>query len=260
MKANKELAELLEEKYRRYNRLDFIASDPISIPHQYTKKQDIEIAGFLAATIAWGQRVTIIQNARKMMAVMGNQPHDYILNFVPGKKTYQVCQKIVHRTFNGDDFYFFLHALHSIYKEYDDLEALFASGLTNKDKDLMPALVKFRERFFALPHLDRSQKHFSNPAENSASKRLNMYLRWMVRKDKSGVDFGIWKSISPALLSCPLDVHSGNVARKLGLLQRKQNDWKATVELTEALKLFDPNDPVRYDFALFGLGVFEGFK
>lgn len=260
MIAANELALLLEKKYKQYNRLDFISTDPISIPHQFTKKQDIEIAGFLAASIAWGQRVTIIQNAKKMLAVMENQPYEYILNFVPGKKSYQACQQIVHRTFNGDDFYFFLHALHSIYNEYTDLESLFVSGLAKDDKNLMPALMQFRKRFFSLPHLERTQKHFSNPAENSASKRLNMYLRWMVRKDKSGVDFGIWESISPALLSCPLDVHSGNVARKLGLLQRHQNDWKATVELTEALKLYDPKDPVKYDFALFGLGVFEGYK
>lgn len=259
MLSRSDLHQFLEEKYKQYNRIDFIESDPISIPHGFSKKEDIEISGFLVATIAWGQRTTIINNGKKMMQLMDNSPHEFILNFSESKKSYSTFKKFVHRTFNGDDMIYFILALQHIYKNHEGLEAAFTKGFHKSEPDLKNAIIHFRNTFFSLPHPSRTQKHVSNPAENSAAKRINMYLRWMVRNDKQGVDFGLWKNIPAAVLSCPLDVHSGNVARKLGILLRKQNDWKATAELTTALKTFDAKDPVKFDFALFGLGVFEGF-
>lgn len=255
-----QLNDLLEEKYTQYNRVDFIPSDPISIPHLFTKKEDIEIAGFLSATIAWGQRVTIINNGKRLMQLMNHAPHDFILNFEENKKSYAQLKSFVHRTFNGEDLLFFILALQQIYRQHNGLEDLFLSGYNKGDEDLKNSIIHFRNTFFETMHPTRCEKHVSNPADNSAAKRINMYLRWMVRKDKQGVDFGIWKKIPSSVLSCPLDVHSGNVARKLGLLQRTQNDWKATAELSQMLKKFDAKDPVKYDFALFGLGVFEGMK
>ncbi len=255
----KQLQELLEEKYRLYNRIDFISSDPISIPHLFSKKADIEIAGFLSATIAWGQRTTIINNGKRLMQLMNHQPHEFVLNFTENKKTYLQLKSFVHRTFNGDDLIYFLLALQNIYRHHKDMESLFLLGYNKNETDLKNAIIKFRDQFFQLPYPTRTLKHFSNPAANSATKRINMFLRWMVRKDNEGVDFGLWNHIPASVLSCPLDVHSGNVARKMGLLLRKQNDWKATAELTAALKEFDPLDPVKFDFALFGLGVFEGY-
>ena len=251
---------LLEEKQEQYNQPEFIPSDPISIPHLFSKKEDIEIAGFLSATIAWGQRVTIINNGKRLMQLMNHAPHDFILNFEENKKSYNLLKSFVHRTFNGEDLLFFILALQQIYRQHTSLESLFLKGYKKDDEDLKNSIVHFRTTFFESSHPKRCEKHVSNPADNSAAKRINMYLRWMVRKDNKGVDFGIWKKISPSLLSCPLDVHSGNVARKLGLLQRSQNDWKATAELTQMLRQLDNNDPVKYDFALFGLGVFEGMK
>jgi uncharacterized protein (TIGR02757 family) len=254
-----ELHSFLEEKFQQYNCIDFIVTDPISIPHLFSKKEDIEIAGFLSATIAWGQRLTIINNGKRLMQLMDNSPHDFVLNFEENKKSFALFKNFVHRTFNSDDLIYFILALQHIYKQHNGLEALFLKGYTAKEDNLKNAIVNFRKVFFEIPHPYRTLKHVSNPDENSAAKRINMYLRWMVRKDKQGVDFGLWKKIPAAVLSCPLDVHSGNVARKLGLLKRTQNDWKATVELTEMLKTFDAKDPVKYDFALFGLGAFEGF-
>lgn len=258
MKLDKaDLKNFLEEKYDKYNRIDFIESDPISIPHQFTKKEDIEIAGFLAATIAWGQRVTIINNANKLMNLMGNNPHDFLLS--AKQKDFQKFDSFVHRTFNGEDTVFFMKALQNIYKKYGGLEKVFLNNSTNNDA-ILNAITHFRKIFFAIEHPQRTRKHISNPSENSSAKRLCMYLRWMVRNDRRGVDFGIWKStLLPSHLMCPLDVHSGNVARKLGLLKRTQNDWKAVEELTANLRKFDAKDPVKYDFALFGLGVFEKF-
>jgi uncharacterized protein (TIGR02757 family) len=248
--------EFLEEKTLLYNRSSFIHTDPVSIPHLFSRKEDIEISGFLSATIAWGQRPSILKNATKLIQLMEYSPHDFIRGFT--EKDLHRFQHFVHRTFNGIDCIYFLRALRHIYLDYGGLEMVFTSGIKNT-QDLKDAIIHCRTIFFELDHLKRTEKHFSNPGEGSAAKRINMFLRWMVRKDKNGVDFGIWKTISPSLLSCPLDVHSGRVARKLGLLKRKQNDWKAVTELTNNLRSFDPQDPVKYDLALFGLGVFEKF-
>ncbi|MBN8697015.1 MAG: TIGR02757 family protein [Bacteroidetes bacterium] len=254
--AAAELKEFLDEKYEQYNRLDFIESDPISIPHRFSKKEDIEIAGFLAATIAWGQRVTIINNANKLMKLMDDAPHDFILN--AKAKDLKRFNNFVHRTFNGTDAMFFMSSLQNIYKKHGGLEQVFVSK--SKDEACKEAIMNFRKVFFSIPHPERTGKHVSNPAENSSAKRLCMYLRWMVRDDKRGVDFGIWKnSVQAKDLMCPLDVHTGNVGRKLGLLKRSQNDWKAVTELSDNLRKLDKKDPIKYDFALFGLGVFEGF-
>jgi uncharacterized protein (TIGR02757 family) len=250
-----ELKDFLDEKVHLYNHPNFIESDPIQIPHLYSLKEDIEIAGFLSATIAWGNRKMIITNAKKMMELMGNSPYDFVMNHQ--EHHLEGLENFVHRTFNSTDFQFFMRSLQHIYKNHQGLEAVFS---TNRSAaDLQPTISAFKKVFFEIPHLSRTEKHISDPMNNSAAKRINMFLRWMVRQDTNGVDLGIWKSISPAQLSCPLDVHSGNVARKLGLLSRKQNDGKALAELDGNLRKFDPKDPVKYDFALFGLGVFEEF-
>ncbi|MBP4137693.1 TIGR02757 family protein [Flavobacterium geliluteum] len=250
-----ELKEFLEEKVNQYNTLDFIDSDPVQIPHLFSQKEDIEIAGFLSATIAWGNRKMIIKNAHHMMDLMGNTPYDFVMSHT--NEDLIRLENFVHRTFNGNDFGGFIKGLQYIYQNHDGLEAVFAK---NQEKNsLQKSIHEFKKLFFEVEHLPRTQKHISDPLNNSAAKRINMYLRWMIRQDTKGVDLGIWKSISPASLSCPLDVHSGNVARKLGLLSRKQNDGKALAELDEKLREMDVNDPVKYDFALFGLGVFEGF-
>lgn len=250
-----ELKNFLDEKVVQYNTLDFIDSDPIQVPHSFTQKEDIEIAGFLAATIAWGNRKMIIKNSHKMMQIMGESPYDFIINH----KEYHLekLEGFVHRTFNTIDFTHFIKALQHIYNNHNGLEHVFQKHQTNNS--LQPAIHQLKQLFFEIPHPQRTTKHISDPLKGSAAKRINMYLRWMIRNDNTGVDFGIWKNISPALLSCPLDVHSGNVARKLGILTRKQNDAKALAELDASLRQLDPNDPVKYDFALFGLGVFEKF-
>lgn len=248
-----QIFDLLEEKYEKFNQPNFIASDPISIPHLFQHKEDIEIAGFLAATIAWGQRKTIVTNANKMIALMDMQPYDFILNH--SNKELKRFASFKHRTFNGDDMIFFIKALQHIYKNYGGLEAVFS----RYPLDMKLTIHYFKQVFFEIQHPKRTTKHIADPLKKSAAKRINMFLRWMVRNDKKGVDFGLWKTIKPAELMCPLDVHSGNVARKLGLLHRTQNDWTAVDELTSALKKFDANDPVKYDFSLFGLGVFEKF-
>ena len=253
---NKEqLKDFLDAKVLLYNNTTFIESDPIQIPHQFSKKEDIEIAGFLTATIAWGNRKSIINNANRMMQLLGNAPYDFVLNHT--QTHLETLQPFVHRTFNGKDFITFIKALKHIYTKHNGLESVFAKGA--KDQSLQYSIHNFKHLFFEIDHLPRTQKHVSDPLKNSAAKRINMFLRWMVREDKSGVDFGIWKQLSPSQLSCPLDVHSGNVARKLGLLKRKQNDAKALAELDHNLRLLDSNDPVKYDFALFGLGAFEKF-
>lgn len=249
---------LLDEKYFRFNNQNFIETDPIYIPHQYSKKEDIEIAAFLIATIAWGQRLSIIKNGNKLMRLMGNTPHEYILNFT--KKDAKQFNQFVHRTFNSTDCVFFLLSLKNIYLKHGGLEQAFTSGFSDKEKNIKEAIVNFRKIFLRTPHEKRSEKHISNPIEKSSAKRLCMFLRWMVRKDSLGVDFGIWDDIKTAQLCLPLDVHTGNVSRKLGLLKRNQNDWQAVEEITSVLKTFDEQDPVKYDFALFGLGAFEGFK
>ncbi len=250
-----ELKEFLDEKVSIYNHPNFIESDPIQIPHLFTLKEDIEIAGFLVATIAWGNRKSIINNGHRLVEIMGNSPYDFVMNF--SEKNSESLSPFVHRTFNNEDLFCFLKALQNIYKNNSGLENVFAS---HAEKDSMqPAIHHFKKTFFEIPHAERTQKHISDPLKNSAAKRINMFLRWMVRNDNAGVDFGIWKSLSPSQLSCPLDVHSGNVARKLNLLKRKQNDGKALVELDNSLRKLDSIDPVKYDFALFGLGVFERF-
>ena len=251
-----ELKEFLDEKVELYNRPSFIEFDPISIPHQYTKKQDIEIAGFLAATIAWGNRTMILRSAGRMMEIMDNSPYDFIINSEPSD--FEEINGFVHRTFNSADMIFFLKSLQNIYRHKGGLENIFTSHQTAVS--LQPAIHEFRNIFFELSHEKGTERQVSDPFKGSAAKKLNMYLRWMIRNDNRGVDFGLWKSISPSTLSCPLDIHSGNVARKLGLITRKQNDAKAVSELDSNLREFDRNDPVKYDFALFGLGVFEGFR
>lgn len=250
-----ELKEFLDEKVSLYNKPDFITSDPIQIPHLFTQKEDAEIAGFLAATIAWGNRKMIINNAKKMVALMGDSPYDFVMSHK--EHHLETLENFVHRTFNGADFGTFITSLKHIYQNHGGLEAVFAKHQQNDS--LQSAITAFKKVFFEVPHLSRTHKHVSDPLAGSAAKRINMYLRWMVRNDNTGVDLGLWKTISPAALSCPLDVHSGNVARKLGLLTRKQNDAKALAELDTQLRLMDATDPVKYDFALFGLGVFEGF-
>jgi len=249
------LKDFLDEKVVQYNNPKFIETDPIQIPHQYSQKEDIEIAAFLTATIAWGNRKMIINNAKKMMAIMGNSPYDFVINHT--ETHLENLENFVHRTFNTTDFVFFLKSLQNIYKNHNGLENIFTKHQIQNS--LQPAISELKKIFFSLEHQTRTQKHISDPNLNSAAKRINMFLRWMVRQDKNGVDFGIWKNISMSSLSCPLDVHSGNVARKLGLLTRKQNDAKALFELDTNLRFLDENDPVKYDFALFGLGVFEGF-
>jgi uncharacterized protein (TIGR02757 family) len=250
-----ELKEFLDTKTEQYNNIKFIESDPIQIPHQFSTKEDIEIAGFLTATIAWGNRKSIINNANKMMQLLEQAPYDFVMNH--SKKDINSLKHFVHRTFNGEDFAQFIKCLHHIYKNRSGLEAVFAQHANSNSTQ--NSIHHFKKNFFEISHQPRTQKHVSDPLKNSAAKRINMFLRWMVRNDKNGVDFGIWKSLSPSQLSCPLDVHSGNVARKLGLLTRKQNDAKALKELDTALRQLDANDPVKYDFALFGLGVFEKF-
>jgi uncharacterized protein (TIGR02757 family) len=249
------LKEFLDEKADLYNRPEFIETDPISIPHQYSGKEDIEISGFLAATIAWGNRKMILRNANRMMDFMDGSPYDFVLNHHDDDLAR--IQGVVHRTFNSGDFIYFIKALKHIYGSHNGLEGIFTRYATKES--LQPAIHQLREIFFELQHEKRTMKHVSDPLNGSAAKKINMYLRWMVRNDGKGVDFGLWKSVSPSQLSCPLDVHSGNVARKLGLINRKQNDSKALAELDSNLRLLDPGDPVKYDFALFGLGAVENF-
>ena len=251
----KELKEFLDEKVIQYNNQDFIESDPVQIPHLFSQKEDIEIGGFLSATIAWGNRKMIIKNAQKMMELMGNTPYDFVMSH--NENDLERLENFVHRTFNGQDFSSFITGLRLIYQNHGGLENVFFKNQQNDS--IQSGISDFKKIFFETPHQPRTRKHISDPLNNSAAKRINMFLRWMVRNDNKGVDFGIWKGISPSILSCPLDVHSGNVARKLGLLNRKQNDAKALAELDLVLRGFNKNDPVKYDFALFGLGVFEKF-
>ncbi len=249
----KDLQEFLDRKVREYNRPDFIVNDPISIPHSYSKKQDIEISGFFAAIFSWGNRVTIIQKTRELMQLMDNSPHQFVLHHT--EKDLKRLPGFRHRTFNATDLYYFIGFFKYHYSHYDSLEDAFVTkGVPG------PALAGFYRYFFSLEGAPpRTHKHIASPEKNSSCKRLNMFLRWMVRRDDQGVDFGIWKKISPALLICPLDVHVARVARRFGLLTRKQTDWRAALELTDGLLALDKEDPVKYDFALFGLGAIEKF-
>lgn len=241
---------ILDELVDRYNRPNFIEDDPISIPHSFSLKQDIEIAGYLSATIAWGQRKTIVKNAQRMMDIMGNSPYEFTMNASANElKDLQ----FVHRTFNGSDLAFLIQGLRDIYLNNNSLETVFLPH--SNEVNLFPAIQRFRSQLIGNREAGRSGKHIANPEKGTAAKRIHMYLRWMVRKDNNGVDFGIWKDISPSLLSCPLDVHTGVNARALGLLSRKQNDKKAVEELDSTLRAMDALDPVKYDFALFGMGV-----
>lgn len=254
--TNKELKEFLDEKARKYNHTGFIGTDPILIPHRFSQKEDIEISAFLAATMAWGNRKMIIGKASDLMNRLGNSPFDFVMNY--SSEDFEKIESFRHRTMNAIDLDFYFRSLQNIYRNHGGLENIFQ--FKSSETDSWNAIERFRKKFLEIPHEIRSEKHLSNPAKGSAAKRLNMYLRWMVRSDNQGVDFGIWKNISSSQLVCPLDVHSGNVARSLGILERKQNDRKAAEELNSKLKEFDPDDPVKYDFALFGLGVFEKFK
>lgn len=255
MIPKEELKDFLDLKVDEYNRSQFIESDPIQIPHLFSKKEDIEIAGFLAATIAWGNRKSILKNAHNLMLLMDKKPYEFVMQHT--ETDLQTLEGFVHRTFNATDLKFFIKSLQNIYINHGGLEKVFSKNAA--PGSLQMSISEFKKIFFDLPHLQRTEKHVSDPAKNSAAKRLNMFLRWMVREDNNGVDFGIWKNLSASQLSCPLDVHSGNVARKLSLLTRKQNDAKALAELDNNLRKLDPHDPVKYDFALFGLGVFENF-
>lgn len=249
-----ELKRLLDEKVDLYNNVSFIQNDPICIPHKFLKKEDIEIAGFLTALISWGRRNMIIKSANKLMDLMDYSPFDFVM--YAGKTELKKINGCIYRTFSSDDLLFLIYGLRNIYNSGGGLEQTAIKGF-NKSGKIKDSIMEIRTLLTKTPHLLRSEKHLANPDNGSAAKRINMFLRWMVREDKNGVDFGLWKSIPQSKLMCPLDVHSGRVARKLGLLSRKQNDWKATEELTSNLSIFDPEDPVKYDFALFGMGVFE---
>ena len=251
-----DLKDFLDSKVEQYNKVEFITTDPISIPHRFSKAEDIEISAFLASSIAWGQRVTIIKNSISLVEKMDNAPFDFIMN--ANEKDLKTFENFKHRTMNGDDAMFFISSLMNIYRNHGGLKNIFETYYL-KTQNIQQTLKNFRDVFFEPQHLKRSEKHISDTSKKSAAKRLNMYLRWMVRNNKTGVDFGIWKHIPSSALYIPLDVHAGNVGRKLGLLTRTQNDWQAVEELTNNLRKFDANDPVKYDFALFGLGVFEKF-
>jgi uncharacterized protein (TIGR02757 family) len=251
-----EVKAFLEEKYLQYNTPAFIECDPISIPHSFTSLHDREISGFLTAAIAWGRRDLILRSSRSMMELLDNSPYEFITT--ANEVELQRLSRFVHRTFNGTDFISFINGLRHIYSRYNSMEDALLEGMKNTGS-VRDGLSYLRMIFFSLPHATRNEKHFADVTGGAAGKRLNMFLRWMVRKDNNGVDFGMWKRVDPALLYIPLDLHSGNTARRLGLLTRKMNDWKAVEELTEILRQFDPSDPVKYDFALFGLGVNESF-
>ncbi|MDG2062255.1 MAG: TIGR02757 family protein [Flavobacteriaceae bacterium] len=251
-----EIKDFLDYKAAEYEQPSFLDYDPIQIPHLFNKKEDIEISGFLISSIAWGNRLSIIKSGKRMLELMDNDPYHFVMQHT--EKDLDTFSNFVHRTFNGSDLSYFIRALRNLYVKYDGLEATFSKTLNN-DR-LVQNINEFRNSFFELKHEKRTEKHVANPFKGSAAKRINMFLRWMVRDSKNGVDFGLWKSISPSQLSCPLDIHSGNVARSLGLLYRKQNDQKAVEELDLNLRKYDPKDPVKYDYALFGLGVFEGLK
>lgn len=252
-----ELHRFLNEQVQRFNTPDFIPSDPISIPHLFSFKEDIELAGFLTATLAWGQRPVILKNALGIVERMDMQPHDFILNHSTAER--QRFRSFVHRTFNAEDMRYFLKALQLLYRSEGGLEGVFNAAY-EASGDLGIAISLVRKKFLSFRPPVRTGKHFADPLRNSSAKRINMFLRWMIRKDMRGVDFGIWKQIPPAALYCPLDLHSGKVARDLGLLNRKQDDWKSVVELTNSLRVLDPVDPVRFDYALYGTGVFERYK
>jgi uncharacterized protein (TIGR02757 family) len=255
MLKGKELKEFLDEKVLKYNNKSFIDSDPIQVPYQYSSKEDIEIAAFLTSTFSWGKRSVIIDKSNKLMALMGNSPYDFVLNH--NDSDLEKLLDFTHRTFNGIDCQYFIKSLHNIYVNHNGLENIFTINQGNTH--MHESITNFRTIFFETEHWIRTRKHVSDPSTGAAAKRMHMFLRWMIRRDIHGVDFGLWKNIPMSKLSCPLDVHAGNVARTLGLIERKQNDLKTVNLLDAKLRSFDPIDPVKYDFALFGLGVFEKF-
>jgi uncharacterized protein (TIGR02757 family) len=251
----REIKEFLDEKAILYNQTSFIENDPVFIPHLFERKEDIEVSGFLTATIAWGNRKSIIRNAASLMEKMGESPFDFVMS-----ASEQQIQKLefVHRTFNREDLHCFIHCLKHIYLHHGGMQNVFEAHA--QKETLQPAISAFKRIFFETDHLPRSEKHVSDPMQGSSAKRINMMLRWFVRQDHKGVDFGIWNgTLQPSQLSLPLDVHTGNIARKLGILTRHQNDAKALQEIDSVLRLFDPADPVKYDYALFGLGAVEKF-
>jgi len=254
MLSQEEIKELLDSKYNLYNRPAFIQTDPVQIPHLFERREDSEIAGFLAACLAWGQRKTIINKSLELMRIMDNKPYEFIYH--GDNLDFKAAENFCHRTFNGTDAIYFLKSLKNIYRNHGGLYAIFEKAF-HEQNSTAEVLSCFRNIFFELDHPERTHKHISDVSKGATAKRLNLFLRWMIRNDGMGVDLGLWKEISPALLYIPLDIHSGKTARDLGLLKRKQNDWKAVDELTEKLREFDPVDPVKYDFALFGLGAFK---
>lgn len=251
-----DLKDFLDQKVAEFNQPDFIPLDPISIPHRFSKKQDIEIAGFIAAVLAWGQRKTIINKCLELFEMMDNAPYDFMLNHK--EQDLKPFLQFKHRTFNDIDTLYFIEFFRWFYRNHKSLEEAFILGWTQETDIMEKLLVNFHHFFFQLPDAPRrTRKHIATPDRKAACKRINMFLRWMVRSDDKGVDFGIWKTIKPYQLFCPCDLHVDRVGRKLGLITRKQTDWQTAVELTERLREFDPEDPVKYDFALFGLGVEE---
>lgn len=248
------IKKLLDSKADLYEGHEFIETDPIQIPHRFSKKEDIEIAGFLTSTIAWGQRKSIIKTAIKLMDIMDNAPFDFIIN--AEENDLKKLEHFVYRTFQNSDCLFFIKSLQNIYKNHHGLENVFTSGYL-EDNTIFSSLCLFHELFFSISHLKRTEKHIADVRRNSSAKRLNLFLRWMVRSNSRGVDFGIWKKIPQSVLMLPLDLHVGNTARELNLIDRKQNDWKSVEYLTSVLRKFDPQDPIKYDFALFGIGAFK---
>jgi uncharacterized protein (TIGR02757 family) len=252
------LKDFLDAKVAQYNRPAFIEDDPIAIPHRYEKREDIEIAGLFAAVLAWGRRGVAIRKCQELLDRMDDAPHAFIIDHQPADL--QRLSSFKHRTFNGTDALYFVRFLRHCYQQYTSLEELFLQGMSLKDTSVESGLVYFHRVFFSLPyHPVRTRKHIATPANRAACKRMNMFLRWMVRKDHGGVDFGLWQNIQPNQLICPCDVHVGRVARKLGLLRCKTIDWQVAKVLTKQLSTFCPEDPVKYDFALFGLGIMEDY-
>ncbi len=249
-KQENRLFEFLESKYREFHRIDFVANDPIQIPHQYKKKEDIEISAFITSILAWGLRKTIINKASLLMDIMDHSPYDFVLHHT--KKDLKKCMQFKHRTFNADDLLYFIPSLQNIYLKHGGLEDAF---FYQSNASMMERISRFKQIFFELDHLKRTEKHLADPKKGSTAKRINMYLRWMVRTNMGNVDFGIWRKFKPHELMLPLDVHTARVSRNLGLLKRSQNDWQAVMEVSKRLKQFDPLDPIKYDLALFGLGV-----
>lgn len=254
-----DLKVLLDENVERFNSPAFITNDPISVPHQFYQKQDIEITAFWTAMLSWGQRVTIINKANELVALMNGRPYDFILNH--NESDLKPFVNFKHRTFNGGDALYFIHFLNHFYNRHESLETAFTMHRMSDTDQMQEMLTGFHHYFFDSEYaLPRTRKHVATPARKSTCKRLNMFMRWMVRNDNKGVDFGLWPNIPMSALKIPLDVHVEKVARKYGLLKRKQRDWQAVLEITDALYDFDPNDPVKYDYALFGEGVMDKNK